>query len=134
VLLLRQQLRILERQQALRPRLSRWEKLTLAVLAARLKAGTENGRRRLQEVLLLLKTDTVLKWHRDLVRRKWTSSHQQRPVGHAPLAAELETFIIQLALENPQFDYKKLVGELLKLGHRVGRSTVRAVGDGLLHG
>src|SRR5450432_3474985 len=87
VLLLRQQLRMLERQRVHRPRLSRWEKLTLAVLAARLKAGTENGRRRLQEVLLLFKPDTVLKWHRDLVRRKWTFSHDQRPAGNAPLNA-----------------------------------------------
>ena len=70
VLLLRQHLRIVERQQAHRPRLSRWEKLTLVVLAVHLKAGTENSRRRLQEVLLLFKPDTVLKWHRDMVRPK----------------------------------------------------------------
>lgn len=62
VLLLRQQLRILERKQKRPPRVSRWEKLMLAVLGARLK-----GRGRLNEVMLLFKPDTVLKWHRELV-------------------------------------------------------------------
>jgi hypothetical protein len=67
VLLLRQQLRILERKQGRPPRVSRWEKLTLAVLAARLKSGTAKGRGRLIEVMLLFKPDTVLKWHQELV-------------------------------------------------------------------
>ena len=74
VLLLRQQLRIVERKQKRPPRVSRWEKLTLAVLAARLK-----GRDRLTEVMLLFKPETVLKWHRELVRRKWTFQRAKRP-------------------------------------------------------
>src|SRR5258707_5742144 len=67
VILLRQQLRILERKQRQPPRISRWEKLTLAVLAARLK-----GRGRLNAVMLLFKPETALKWHRELIRTKWT--------------------------------------------------------------
>jgi putative transposase len=81
----------------------------------------------LKEVLLLFTPDTVLRWHRDLVLRKWTIKQPQRPAGRAPLDAELEALIVQLARENPRFGYKKLVGELLKLGYRVGRSTVRDV-------
>jgi putative transposase len=54
-----------------------------------------------------------------------------RPASQAarerPLDAELEALIVLLARENPRFGYKKLVGELLKLGYRVGRSTVRDV-------
>jgi len=122
VILLRQQWRILERKQRRPPRISRWEKLTLAVLAARLK-----GRGRLNVVLLLFKPETVLKWHRELVRRKWTFQHTKRRAGHAALDAELEALIVQVALDNPRLDYKKLVGELRKLGYRVGRSTVRDV-------
>src|SRR5262249_33638804 len=122
VILLRQQLRILERKQRRPPRVSRWEKLTLAVLAARLK-----GRGRLNEVMLLFKPETVLEWHRELVRREWTFQHTRRHAGHAALDAELEALIVQVALDNPRLGYKKLVGELCKLGYRVGRSTVRDV-------
>jgi putative transposase len=122
VLLLRQQLRILERKQRRPPRVSRWDKLTLAVLAARLK-----GRSRLNEVMLLFKPDTVLKWHRDLVRRKWTFQPAKRRAGNADLDPELEALIVQMALANPRLGYKKLVGELGKSGYRVGRSTVRDV-------
>src|SRR5439155_24364332 len=122
VLLLRQQLRILERKQRRAPRVCRWEKLTLAVLAARLK-----GRDRLTEVMLLFKPETSLKWHRELVRRKWTFQHAKRHAGQAALNPEVEALIVQLARDNPRLGYKTLVGELRKLGYRVGRSTVRDV-------
>jgi putative transposase len=122
VLLLRQQLRILERKQRRPPRVSRWEKLTLAVLSARLK-----GHGRLNEVMLVFKPETVLKWHRELVRRKWTFQNTKRRAGQAAVAPEVEALIVQLALDNPRLGYKKLVGELRKLGYRVGRSTVRDV-------
>ncbi len=122
VILLRQQLRFLERKQRRPPRVSRWEKLTLAVLGARLK-----GRGRLNEVMLLFKPETVLKWHRELVRRKWTFHHVKRRAGQAALDPEVEALIVQLALDDPRLGYKKLVGELRKLGYRVGRSTVRDI-------
>jgi putative transposase len=127
ILLLRQQLRIVDRKQA-RPRhLSRGEKLSLAVLSARLKAVTAGGRERLRQVMLLFQPETVLKWHRELVRRKWTYTQPTKLRGQAPLGANREALIVQLARENQRFGYKKLVGELLKLGYRVGRSTVRDV-------
>src|SRR5438874_11385594 len=127
ILLLRQQLRIVERKQSRPRRLSRWEKLSLAVLTARLKAVTSGGRDRLRQVMRFFQPETVLKWHRELVRRKWTYARSVKPRGNAPLDAELEALIVQLARENPRFGYKKLVGELLKLGYRVGPSTVREV-------
>jgi putative transposase len=127
ILLLRQQLRIVERKQAHPPRLSRGEKLGLAVLTARLKAATSGGRARLRDVMRLFQPETVLKWHRELVRRKWTYAQAAKPRGNASLDASLEALIVQLARENPRFGYKKLAGELQKLGYRVGRSTVRDV-------
>ncbi len=72
ILLLRQQLRVVERTQGHAWQLSRGEKLGLAVLTARLKAMTTGGRQRLGAVMRLVQPDTVLKWHRELVRRKWT--------------------------------------------------------------
>jgi transposase InsO family protein len=125
--LLRQQLRIVERRQQQSCRLSRGEKLSLAVLTARLKAVNNGGRKRLRDVLRLVQPETVLKWHRALVRRKWTYAQHAKPRGNAPLDAALEALIVQLARENPRFGAKKLVGELRKLGYRVARSTVRDV-------
>ena len=116
ILLLRQQLRIVERKQSRPSRLSRGEKLSLAVLTARLKAMSPGGRERLREVMRLVQPETVLKWHGELVHRKWTYAQQTKPRGNAPLDADVEALIVQLARENPRFGAKKLVGELGKLG------------------
>ena len=75
----------------------------------------------------LFQPETVLKWHRELVRRKWTYAQHAKPRENAPLDATLEALIVQLARENPRFGAKKLVGDLRKLGYRVARSTVRDV-------
>jgi len=127
ILLLRQQLRIVERKPGQRRGLSHCEKLSLAVLLAWFKAVSRGGGERLREVMRLFQPQTVLKWHRELVKRKWTYAYAPKPRGNAPLSTVLETLIVQLARDNARFGYKKLVGELGKLGHRVGRSTVRDV-------
>jgi transposase InsO family protein len=80
----------------------------------------------LDRVLIVFKPDTVLKWHRELVRRKWTFK-RRRSGGRPPLAAEIQGLIVQLARENPRWGYGKLQGELLKLGHSLSRSTIRDV-------
>ena len=126
ILLLRHQLAILQRAQAGPPRLTRWDRLTLAVLATkftRLKAGMQA---RLAACLLIVRPETVLRWHRDLVRRKWTFCRQRKP-GRPHIAPELEELVVRLAKENPRWGYGRLQGELAKLGHRVGRSTIRDV-------
>ena len=123
ILLLRQQLRILQRKHPQPPRISRWEKLTLVVLAGKL---TNRARARLGQVVLLFKPDTVLKWRRDLVRRKWTFKRQVAR-GRPAISTELEALILRLAKENPAWGYGKLEGELSKLGYDIGRSTIRDV-------
>jgi putative transposase len=80
----------------------------------------------LEEVMLLFKPDTVLRWHRELVRRKWTF-RRDRPNGRPPVAAELEELIVRLARENPRWGYSKMQGELIKLGHTISRSSVRNI-------
>ena len=67
ILLLRQQLRILQRKQPHTPRISRWQKLMLLGLAGKLTSST---RVRLGQAVPLFKPETLLKWHRELVRRK----------------------------------------------------------------
>jgi len=126
ILLLRQQLRMLQRKQPHTPRISRWEKLMLLVLAGKLTTLTSSTRVRLGQVVLLFKPETLLKWHRELVRRKWTF-RQGASRGRPALSPDLETLILQLARENPTWGYGKLEGELSKLGYAIGRSTVRDV-------
>jgi putative transposase len=126
IVLLRQQLRILERKTRTKPRLSSSEKLMVVALFTRLKMQTQHWYDRLQQTALLFKPDTLLKWHRDLVRRKWTFKHRHRG-GRPRLEAEIEALILQLALENPRMGYLKLHGELLKLGYCLDPGTVKNV-------
>jgi len=98
----------------------------LALLAGKLVQGAKHSRAQLSHSLLLFTPETVLRWHRELVRHKWT--FQRRPaVGRPRIGVELEALIARLARENPRWGYGKLEGELLKLGYRVGRSTIRDV-------
>ena len=126
ILLLRQQLRILQRKHAHPPRISRWEKLTLLVLAGKLTTMTNRARGRLGQIVLLFKPETLLKWHRELVRRKWTfRAHAAR--GRPSISPELEALILRLAQENPTWGYGKVQGEVRKLGYVIGLTTVRDV-------
>ncbi|MHB8629604.1 MAG: integrase core domain-containing protein [Aggregatilineales bacterium] len=125
IALLRQQLRILERKTN-HTRLSRPEKLMLVALADKLKDKSKQFRDRMSECVLLVKPDTLLRWHRDLVRGKWT--FKRSPVGGRPgLDAEVEALIVRLARENPRMGYDKIQGELLKLGYELDPTTVRNV-------
>jgi len=100
ILLRRQQLRILQRKHPHAPRISRWEKLTVVVLARELTGLTASAHRRLSQVVLLFKPDTPLQWHRELVRRNWTFK-KKVPLGRPPIAPEVEHLLLRLARENP---------------------------------
>jgi putative transposase len=109
ILLLRQQLRILQRKSPHTPHVSPWQKSILAMLAVQFKALTRDTGHGLDEVMLLFKPDTVLRWHRELVRRKWTFRRDRRG-GRPPVAAELQEQIVRLATENPRWGYSKIQG------------------------
>jgi putative transposase len=126
ILLLPRQLAILQRTQTRPPLLTRWEKLTQAVLASRLTRLCGGGRARRDAYLLLFKPDTILRRHRELVRRKWTFRCTCR-TGRLATSPEVVRLILRLAQENPRWDYSRIHGELVKLRYRAGRSTVRDI-------
>jgi hypothetical protein len=83
ILLLRKQLAIVERKLDKPLRVSRAERLILAILAIKLKSIKGYTVRQLREVVRIFQPETVFRWHRELVRRKWTASRSDEVDGHA---------------------------------------------------
>src|ERR1019366_9741077 len=69
---------------------------------------------------------TLLRWHRELVRRKWTDRKTDRH-GRPPIDAELRALILRLARDNPRWGCVRVQGELRKLGLRASATTVRTL-------
>jgi hypothetical protein len=125
LLILRHQINILERQ-VKHPRVSRLEKLSLAMTVNKLRKRAGRSRQQLTRSVLIFKPETVLGWHRELVRRKWTFKQQRQP-GRPRTDPEVEALIVRLARENPRMGYGKIEGELLKLGYDVGKTTIKEI-------
>jgi len=117
ILLLRHQLRVLERQVA-RPQLTPADR---ALLAAFSRALSRRAWRRSAFVT----PATLLRWHRELVARRWTYPHR-RP-GRPPTAAQVRELVVRLARENPGWGYRRIQGELIGLGVKLAASTVWAI-------
>jgi putative transposase len=116
ILVLRHELAILRRQ-ASQPKLTRADRALLAAWSRSLPRAAWAG--------FPVTPDTLLRWHRQLVARRWTYSHA-RP-GRPRLASSLRTLILRLARENPQWGYRRIVGELIGLGITVSATSVRKV-------
>src|SRR5215471_18766360 len=101
-----------------RLQLSDGEKRTLAEIAHRL------GRKALAEVAVAAKPDTILRWFRKLVARKFDGSACRQSVGRPRVDKTIEDLIARMAQENPSWGYDRMVGALANLGHSVSDQTV----------
>jgi hypothetical protein len=72
----------------------------------------------------LVQPATLPRWHRDLVRRRWSCPHRR---GRPGVALELRALVLRLARENPTWGYRRIHGELRRLGYTIGASTVWAM-------
>jgi transposase InsO family protein len=84
------------------------------------------GRKGLFELEPLVAPNTLLRWHRQLIARKYDGSKRRRP-GRPKTAVEIEKLIVRMARENPRWGYTGIRGALYNLGHEIGRNTIKRI-------
>jgi hypothetical protein len=116
ILVLRHELAVLCRQHP-RPRLQPADRALLAALSRLLP------RARWSE--FLVRPETLLRWHRRMVRRRWT--YPAASTGRPPISKEVQQLVVRLARGNPRWGYQRIHGELLRCGVRVSASSIRRI-------
>jgi transposase len=116
ILVLRHELSILRRQ-VRQPRFELHDRMLLAAFSRMLPRRSWN--------VFLVRPETLLRWHRRMVARRWTYPHR-RP-GRPPIGREERELVLRLARENPSWGYLRIAGELRKLGITVSATSVRNI-------
>jgi putative transposase len=118
ILVLRHQLAVLQRRQPRRPHLNWADRALLAALLGVIPKSRRQGLR------LLVTPDTILRWHRDIVRRRWAARSMRGKTGRPATRRNIRALVLRLARENPEWGYRRIHGELAGLGAKVAASTV----------
>ena len=117
ILILRHQLAVLQRRQPRRPNLNWADRALLATLLGVIPKA------RRQRLRLLVTPDTILRWHRDIVRRRWAAGSMRGRSGRPATRRNIRALVLRLARENPGWGYRRIHGELAGLGVKVAAST-----------
>jgi putative transposase len=118
ILILRHQLAVLHRRQPRRPHLSWADRALLAALLGVIPKARRQGLR------LLVTPDTIVRWHRDIVRGRWAARSERGRTGRPTTRRNIRALVLRLARENPEWGYRRIHGELAGLGVKVAASTV----------
>ncbi|GAA4582092.1 hypothetical protein GCM10023176_62880 [Micromonospora coerulea] len=119
ILALRHQITVLERHLGkTRPPFSPSDRAFLTVLLHRLPLGV------LHRLRLLVRPDTVLRWHRDLLTRRHAANSRPKRPGRPRTVRSIRALVLRLARENPSWGYRRIHTELLVLGIKTPASTV----------
>jgi putative transposase len=114
ILVLRHEVAMLRRQVS-RPRLSWADRAGCAAVTRLLSPACRLHR--------IVTPAIVLRWHRDLVKRRWTQPRYHRTGGRR-IPPQLRSLVLRLAAENPSWGYRRIHGELAGLGYQIAASTV----------
>jgi hypothetical protein len=117
-LILRHQLTVLQRRRPCRPRLNWADRALLAALLGVIPKARRSGLR------LLVTPDTFVRWHRDIVRRRWAARSAHGRTGRPATRRNIQALIRRLARENPEWGDRRIHGELAGLGVNIAASTV----------
>ena len=116
-----------EENRVLREQLGAKRLLFTDVQRRRLAAKARKiGRKGLFEIGTLVTPDTLLRWYRRLIAKKYDGS-QARRAGRPKTAAEIERLILRMARDNPRWGYTRIRGALRNLGHEIGRNTIKRI-------
>jgi putative transposase len=116
-LILRHQLAVLQRRQPRRPKLNWADRALLAALLSVILKARRHGLR------LAVTPDTIVRWHRDIVRRRWAARSMPAKTGRPATSRNIRALVLRLARENPEWGYRRIHGELAGLGVKVAAST-----------
>lgn len=115
IVVLRHQIAVLQRQ-VRSPRLSWADRAILAALTRRLSTAHR------RQLALIVTPRTLLRWHAELVKRRWT--HRHRTAGRPRTSLTIRRLVLEMARDNPTWGYRRICGELAGLGHKIAPSTI----------
>src|SRR5260370_29326814 len=118
ILILRHQLAVLQRRQPRRPNLNWADRALLTTLLGVIPRARRHGLR------LLVTPDTILRWHRDIARRRQAARSMRGKTGRPATRRNIQALVRRLARENPECGYRRIHGKLAALGGNVAAATL----------